>query len=58
MLTCRLFRQTLDAINAKHGRGTVRFGRESASGSWAMRQELLSPAYTTSWQGLPKARCF
>lgn len=50
--------RVLDAINAKHGRGTVCFGRENASGSWVMRQKLLSPAYTTSWQGLPKARCF
>ncbi|AJE23799.1 translesion error-prone DNA polymerase V subunit UmuC [Azotobacter chroococcum] len=47
----------MDAINAKHGRGTVRFGRENAEGSWAMRRELLSPEYTTSWQGLPRARC-
>lgn len=49
--------QAMDAINARHGRGTVRFGRENAGGSWSMRQELLSAAYTTSWQGLPRGRC-
>lgn len=50
--------RVMDAINAKQGRGTVRLAREQAEGApWAMRREWLSPAYTTSWQGIPKARC-
>ncbi|HHM8127205.1 TPA: DUF4113 domain-containing protein [Pseudomonas aeruginosa] len=49
--------QVLDAINARHGRGTMRLGREEPSGTWTMRRELLSNAYTTSWSGLQKAAC-
>lgn len=47
----------VDAINAKQGRGTVRLGRDTSVGQWSMRREHLSPAYTTSWHGLPVARC-
>ena len=47
----------MDAINAKQGRGAVRLARDASARPWAMRQEMLSPSYTTSWQGLPKARC-
>ena len=49
--------RVMDAINAKQGRGTIRLGRERAGGVWSMRRELLSPSYTTDWQGLPKGRC-
>lgn len=49
--------RVMDAINAKQGRGTLRLAREQIEGAWSMRRELLSPAYTTSWEGLPKARC-
>ena len=49
--------RVMDAINAKQGRGTIRLGRERAGGSWSMRRELLSPAYTSDWQGLPRGRC-
>lgn len=47
----------MDAINAKQGRGAVRLARDASARPWAMRLEMLSPSYTTSWQGLPKARC-
>lgn len=47
----------VDAINAKQGRGTVRLGRDTSVGKWSMRRDHLSPAYTTSWHGLPKVRC-
>lgn len=39
----------LDLINAKHGRGTVRFASEPAVASWHMKQQLRSPQYTTRW---------
>lgn len=38
-----------DRINSKHGRGTVRFASEPAVASWHMKQQLLSPQYTTRW---------
>jgi len=47
----------MDAINAKQGRGTIRLAREAASRPWAMKREMLSPSFTTSWTGLPVARC-
>lgn len=39
----------LDKINMTHGRGSVRFGSEPAVASWHMKQQLLSPQYTTRW---------
>ncbi|SIQ99447.1 translesion error-prone DNA polymerase V subunit UmuC [Aquipseudomonas alcaligenes] len=48
--------QVMDAINARQGRGAVRLARDASAGQWSMRREMLSPAYTTSWQDLPKAR--
>lgn len=50
---------TLDEINRKFGRGVAGLG---ASGwkqkpAWGMRQNMLSPNYTTSLHELPRARC-
>ena len=44
---------TLDAINQRWGRGTVRSLAIGVAQPWQMRREKLSPAYTTSWDGLP-----
>lgn len=47
---------TLDAINAKWGRDTLRCAAQGASAtgqSWAMRQNMRSPRYTTVWAELP-----
>jgi DNA polymerase V len=46
---------TLDAINSRWGRGTLQPGRIAKPTEWAMRREMLSPAYTTCWNGLLKA---
>ena len=43
---------TLDAINAKMGRGTVRSAGEGMRKSWAMRSDNKSKAYTTDWKQL------
>ena len=48
--------QVVDSINARQGRGTIRLGTDHERGGWTMRQNLLSPSYTTSWQGLPVAK--
>ena len=50
---------TLDAINRKFGRGSAGF---AASGwqtkpQWGMRQQRLSPCYTTRLSDLPIANC-
>ncbi|MGE6793250.1 translesion error-prone DNA polymerase V subunit UmuC [Pseudomonas guineae] len=46
---------TLDAINNRWGRGTLQPGRITKPAEWAMRRAMLSPAYTTCWDSLPKA---
>jgi len=47
----------LDQINAKWGRGTLRPARVPATPGWGMRRELLSPRYTTDWNGMWKVNC-
>ncbi|MFA9393767.1 MAG: Y-family DNA polymerase [Halodesulfovibrio sp.] len=38
-----------DAINRKFGRGTVQYAGEGLGQPWKMKQENLSPKYTTDW---------
>ena len=46
---------TLDEINAKMGRGTVRSAGEGIQKAWAMRSDNKSKAFTTDWQQLAVA---
>jgi DNA polymerase V len=46
---------TLDEINAKMGRGTVRSAGEGIQKPWAMRADNKSNAFTTDWAQLPLA---
>jgi len=49
----------LDTLNQRYGRGTLGMastGLTEQSRLWSMRQERLTPQYTTSWQDLPIAR--
>lgn len=46
---------TLDEINAKMGRGTVRSAGEGIQKAWAMRADNKSSEFTTSWSQLPNA---
>jgi DNA polymerase V len=41
-----------DAINKKFGRGTVQYAGEGLGQAWKMKQENLSPKYTTDWSEL------
>jgi len=46
--------QTLDTVNQRFGRDSLVLGAEGLrSGKWSMNQQLLSPAYTSSWAELP-----
>jgi DNA polymerase V len=50
---------TMDALNSRFGRGTVHVGsaaRQRAPSDWSMRQERLTPQYTTKWGDMPIAR--
>ena len=44
---------TLDAINGRWGRGTLRSAAEGMEKPWQMKRQRLSPRYTTDWEGLP-----
>lgn len=46
---------TLDVINQRWGRGTLRSAVEGMEKPWQMKRQRLSPSYTTDWQGLPMA---
>ena len=49
----RRLSETLDQINRRFGRGTLFHLAEGIGKPWAMRRELLTPSYTTSWDQLP-----
>lgn len=49
----------LDGVNRRYGRGTILLasgGLEGASRTWTMRQERMTPQYTTNWDDLATAR--
>jgi DNA polymerase V len=48
--------RTLDAINRKHGKGTLRFAAEHLSHRWEPRRKLRSPRYTSAWDELPEVK--
>lgn len=49
--------KTIDCLNQKHGRGTVRLAAQGFDDKgWRLRCNHLSPRYTTSWLELPKAK--
>lgn len=49
----------MDAINDRFGRGAIHVGSAVGVGAprdWSMRQDRLTPQYTTKWSDLPVAR--
>lgn len=47
--------QAMDRLNHKHGRSKVILAANGMQVGWKLKAELLSPGYTTHWDGLPKA---
>lgn len=47
----------IDRINRENGRDTVFFASSGVKKEWQMKRARLSPAYTTRWSGLPRAKC-
>lgn len=39
--------QSIDALNARFGRGAVRMGTQLLDETWRMKRDQLSPCYTT-----------
>jgi len=48
--------EALDRINARFGRGTLRFAAAGFERPWWVRQARKSPLFTTSWSDLPRVR--
>lgn len=48
--------EAMDAINARFGRDTLRFGATGLTQPWRMRQAHRSPRYTTRWDELARVR--
>ncbi|TBV69774.1 Y-family DNA polymerase [Pseudoxanthomonas winnipegensis] len=50
--------EVMDSINRRFGRGTLGMGSSGwkAKPMWGMRQESLSPAYTTKWSDVMRVR--
>ncbi len=49
--------RVIDGINHRYGRDALVFGAEGLSGKWSMRQQRLSPPYTSSWHHLLRVDC-
>lgn len=51
--------QVLDGVNRRYGRGTVQLASAGLKGNdrlWSMRQERMTPGYTTRWTDLALVR--
>ena len=46
---------TMDNINKKYHRGSIRLASEGVNKTWVMRRGKKSPNYTTDWNELPVA---
>lgn len=46
----------LDAVNKKHGLGTLHYAAADVSKKWVMRVGDRSPCYTTKWSDIPVAK--
>lgn len=52
----RRLMKTLDSINGKMGRSTLKYGGSTLQNSWKMKSNFRSPAYTTDWKQLATVR--
>lgn len=48
--------QSLDNLNSRFGRSTVRYAAEDLARTWQPIRKLCSPHYTTDWDDLPTVR--
>lgn len=46
--------KTLDCINKKYAKGTIKLASEGTDKYWAMRRSFKSPNYTGEWEELPR----
>ena len=48
--------ETVDNINKKYRRSTIRLASEGVDRTWSMRRSFKSPNYTGDWKELPVVR--
>ena len=48
--------KAIDRINDRFGRGAVGLGLSAKNAEWRMRQDRLSPHFTTRWREIPRVR--
>lgn len=48
---------TMDAINARWGRGCIRLAIEPAAAEWGMKRDYLSDSFMTDWNQLKQVKC-
>jgi DNA polymerase V len=48
--------KVMDKLNAQHGRDRVRLAGQGYNPTWHMKQQWLSPCYTTRWRDILKAK--
>jgi len=49
--------QMMDEINHIFGKDTIRLASQGYEKRWKLRQEKLSPCYTTRWEDIIAVRC-
>lgn len=49
--------RVFDGLNQRYGRDTVFVGGQGVSTKWHMRQDRLTPRYSTRWSEIPKVQC-
>ena len=47
---------TLDSINKKYSKGTIKLASEGVRKAWVMKRGMKSPNYTGDWNELPHVR--
>ncbi|MGY5351895.1 Y-family DNA polymerase [Wenyingzhuangia sp. IMCC45533] len=53
----KLLMNTLDSLNKKLGKGKLKLANQDIKKTWKMRQERLSPEYTTNFRDIIKINC-
>ncbi|HAY46503.1 MAG TPA: hypothetical protein DCY55_09510 [Gammaproteobacteria bacterium] len=53
MITLKAGRPLYGKLNARFGRDSIGLGLSPKGAKWRMRQERLSPRYTTRWCNIP-----
>ena len=48
--------KVMDQLNFKYGVKKLKIGSQALDKTWKMRQDLLSPNYTTNWKDILRVK--